>query len=103
MHCWCAAVIQRSLSRSRCDDGVRAVVLTVFSREYCHLCHDMVAALEALRSRYSFTLEVVDVDDDAALEQRYGHLVPVLLGNGQEICHYHLDPVALDAYFANIL
>ena len=83
--------------------GCYAVVLTVFGRQYCHLCHDMVAALEAFRHHYSFTLEVVDVDDEAALEQRYGHLVPVLLGNGQEICHYHLDPVALDAYFANIL
>ena len=76
--------------------------LTVYSREYCHLCHDMVAALDALRPLYAFSLEVIDVDDDAVLEQRYGHLVPVLVGNGEEICHYHLDPAALDAYFGKI-
>jgi len=80
-----------------------AVVLTLYGREYCHLCHDMVAALDALRPDYAFTLEVIDVDDDMALEQRYGHLVPVLVGNDEEICHYHLDPAALGAYFAKIL
>lgn len=78
------------------------VVLTVFGREYCHLCHEMTAALEALRSVYPFTLELVDVDEDMDLEQRYGHLVPVLVGEGEEICHYHLDPAALDAYFGKI-
>jgi len=80
-----------------------AAVLTLYGREYCHLCHDMVAALDALRPDYAFTLEVIDVDDDMALEQRYGHLVPVLVGNDEEICHYRLDLAALDAYFAKIL
>lgn len=79
------------------------MALTVFGREYCHLCHDMVAALDALRPIYAFTLEVVDVDDDIALEQRYGHLVPVLVANGEEICHYHLDAAGLAAYFSRIL
>jgi len=78
-------------------------VLTVYGREYCHLCSDMVEALEALRGRYAFTLEVVDVDEDEALEQRYGSLVPVLAADGEEICHYFLDPAALDAYFARAM
>lgn len=76
-------------------------VLTVYGREYCHLCSDMVEALEALQPRYGFVLEVVDVDEDDALEQRYGTLVPVLMAEGKEICHYFLDPAALDAYFAS--
>lgn len=76
--------------------------LTVYVREYCHLCHEMVAAIEALRSVYAFDLEVVDVDDDIALESRYGNLVPVLTANDVEICHYRLDPAALDAYFGKI-
>lgn len=76
--------------------------LTVYVREYCHLCHEMVAAIEALQSVYAFDLEVVDVDDDMALESRYGNLVPVLTANDEEICHYHLDPAALDAYFGKI-
>lgn len=78
-------------------------VLTVYGREDCHLCHDMIADLEAFQPEYRFALEVVDVDEDETLERRYGHLVPVLAGNGEEICHYHLDPAALAAYFGRIL
>ncbi|MGE5028005.1 MAG: glutaredoxin family protein [Betaproteobacteria bacterium] len=78
------------------------MLLTVYGREYCHLCQEMTAAVEALRSVYPFALKVVDVDDNMTLEQRYGHLVPVLVANGEEICHYHLDTGALDAYFAKI-
>jgi glutaredoxin len=74
--------------------------LTVYGREYCHLCSDMVEALEALRPAYGFTLQVVDVDQDEALEQRYGTLVPVLVADGEEICHYFLDREALDAHLA---
>lgn len=77
--------------------------LTVYGREYCHLCSDMVEALEALRPGYGFRLEVVDVDRDEALERRYGTLVPVLAVDGEEICHYFLDRDALDAYFAGVI
>jgi glutaredoxin len=77
-------------------------VLTVYSREYCHLCHDMVAALEALRLIHGFELEVIDVDEDAELERRYGEKVPVLLAGERELCHYFLDPAALDAYLSEI-
>lgn len=77
-------------------------VLTVYSREYCHLCHDMVAALEALRPQHGFDLVVIDVDEDEALERRFGERVPVLLAGERELCHYFLDPAALDAYLAEI-
>jgi hypothetical protein len=46
-------------------------------------------------------LQCVDVDRDPELIARYGHKVPVLTGPDQsEICHYFLDPQALQAYFA---
>ncbi len=79
-----------------------SVVLVVYGREHCHLCQDMVARLHELQAPPSFRLEVVDVDSDATLATRYGERVPVLVANGEEICHYHLDPIALDAYFARI-
>ena len=78
------------------------VTLTVYGREHCHLCQDMIAALQELRARLSFCLDLIDVDTDSDLRLRYGERVPVLLAEGEEICHYHLDPVALDAYFAKI-
>jgi len=72
------------------------VRLTLYGRAYCHLCEDMERALERLQHELGFSFEVVDVDRDAELEQRYGELVPVLTGpDGREICHYFLDVEAL--------
>jgi len=44
-----------------------------------------------LQQERPFELEVVDVDDDPLLEEKYNELVPVLLDGDQEICHWHLD------------
>ena len=84
------------------DTGRDPYALVVYSREECHLCQNMIAALRELQARLSFHLEVVDVDSDEELRSRYGLKVPVLVAEGEEICHYQLDPVVLDAYFAKI-
>ncbi len=76
--------------------------LTVLSREYCHLCHEMLAQLESLRGPLGFDLAVVDVDRDPALEARWGDKVPVLLAGDEEVCHYHLDAGALRARLARM-
>jgi hypothetical protein len=76
------------------------VQFTLYSRSYCHLSDDMLAALRAelhsagAESRCS--IEVIDVDADEALVALYDELVPVLLGgkSGSEpvqLCHYFLD------------
>lgn len=69
--------------------------LTVFGRAYCHLCHDMVAELTRINQDRHFEMTVVDIEDDPVLEAKYGHLVPVLVGEEKEICHYFLDHAAL--------
>jgi thiol-disulfide isomerase/thioredoxin len=71
--------------------------LTVLSREYCHLCEELIAALRQFQGRYSFDIEVIDVDRDPRLEERWGDKVPVLLDGDLEICHYYLDFEAVDA------
>ena len=43
-------------------------------------------------------VDEIDVDADPELEARWGNLVPVLLLNGRELCHYRLDPRALDSF-----
>jgi glutaredoxin-like protein DUF836 len=78
------------------------VELVVYGRGYCHLCEEMIEALRSLASGLGFRLRVVDVDDDPALEDRYGERVPVLEGAGKEICHYFLDRGALDAFLAKV-
>jgi len=76
---------------------------TLYSRSYCHLCEDMLAALDALQGQgQRFTVDVIDVDADPALVERFDELVPVLYGDpaGDELCHYFLDEAAVRRYLA---
>lgn len=72
--------------------------LTVYIREYCHLCRQMLEALEPFRSRVE--LDIVDIDDDDELEEKYALLIPVLMAGDEELCHYHLNPSRLNAWLA---
>lgn len=72
--------------------------LVVISREWCHLCHDLLERLEPLVAELSWTVRVLDVDADPELEARWDELVPVVLGGDTELCHYHLDEAAVRAY-----
>jgi glutaredoxin len=76
--------------------------LTVLSREYCHLCEEMIAGLKRFQARYDFDIEVIDVDRDAKLEERWGDNVPVLLDGGREVCRHFLDIEALDTRLARM-
>ena len=76
--------------------------LTVLSREYCHFCEELITALKRFQGRYDFDIEVVDVDSNPALEEKWGDKVPVLLDGNLEICHYFLDHDAVDARLARI-
>ncbi len=76
--------------------------LTLLSRTYCHLCHDMEAALAPLAAEHGAQVTVVDVDSDDALEARWGELVPVLLHGEQELCHYFLDAPKVRDYLSKI-
>jgi thioredoxin reductase (NADPH) len=76
--------------------------LKLFSRDDCHLCHDMLAALESLRAEPGvphFDIEVADVDASQMLEAKYGERVPVLVDEeGRELCHYFLDAAKVREY-----
>jgi thioredoxin reductase (NADPH) len=71
---------------------------TVLSRQWCHLCHDLIAALEPIAARHGWLIEVIDVDEDPDLAARWDERVPVLLADGREICHHRLDAEAVSAF-----
>ena len=75
----------------------------LYSRSYCHLCDDLLAALEGLRIEYGFNVDVVDVDADDTLVALYDELVPVLMGREDDgrllqLCHYHFDEAAVRSF-----
>lgn len=81
-------------------DDLPGPVLTLLSRGYCHLCEEMLQAVLRLRRARAFSVEVIDVDAQTELEERYGGRVPVLLAEGTELCHYRLDEDAVLAYLS---
>lgn len=77
------------------------IKFTLYSRRYCHLCEDMLDALNAMQTdTLRFDVDVVDVDADPALVARFDELVPVLFGDlsKPELCHYFLDEQAVRGY-----
>ncbi len=79
------------------------IKFTLYSRSWCHLCEDMLAALRKLEtSGRPFEIEVIDVDADPALVARFDELVPVLYGDlaEPELCHYFLDEAAVRQYLS---
>jgi glutaredoxin len=72
-----------------------AAQLTLYTRHGCHLCEDMAEMLAELAAEMRFSVQSVDISDNAMLEQTYGSRVPVLMLADKQICEYFLDPHAL--------
>jgi thiol-disulfide isomerase/thioredoxin len=72
-------------------DALRAPQLTLYGRTWCHLCDDMRSELEPLLTEFGAQVTIIDIDCDPLLEARYDTLVPVLVCEGIELCHYRLD------------
>jgi methylated-DNA-protein-cysteine methyltransferase-like protein len=72
--------------------------LTVYIRNHCHLCEQLVHALEPWRQGYDLNLDLVDVDEDPVLAARFGERVPVLAAGDEIIAEFFLDEGALRRY-----
>jgi len=71
-------------------DGGAGHRVVVYSREGCCLCDDALREVEAARAAEPFELQVVDVDQDPALAERYGHEVPVIEVDGRKAFKYRV-------------
>ncbi|MFJ3045170.1 glutaredoxin family protein [Herbaspirillum chlorophenolicum] len=79
----------------------------IYSRSYCHLCDDLRQALLARLDGRAADIEMVDVDADPALVERYDELVPVLMaqqrdGEWLQLCHYFLDESGLQVFIDGV-
>ncbi|MCK4743543.1 MAG: glutaredoxin family protein [Sulfuriflexus sp.] len=80
-----------------------SIELSLYGRSECHLCEDMQVELEKFSAELNFTLKIIDINEDSTLIDEYGTKVPVLMHENHEICHYFLDPQALQMYFSQSL
>jgi len=85
-------------------EATKASALVVYGRTECHLCQQMIEGLQQKQSEVSFDFEVIDIDTDPALVNRFNDKIPVLMSvpDEVEICHHFLDFAALDDYLAKI-
>jgi len=60
-------------------------VVTVFSKEGCHLCEKVIETLNSLSARFDLQVTVVDINDDPSLHDRYLLTIPVVQINGEEV------------------
>jgi hypothetical protein len=51
----------------------------------------MAAELGSALEGYPHGLDIADVDADPSIRARWGHKIPVLLLNGELVCHGSLD------------
>ena len=70
--------------------------LTLYTKPGCSLCESAADALERVRARAPFTLDIIDVGGDRDLLARYGQRVPVVLLDGEPIFEYFVDEDALE-------
>ena len=90
----------KPFQRPGCGPAPQPAGFVLYSRRYCHLCDDMLAALQAQLGAET-AITVVDVDSNPALEARYGENVPVLMYGQTEVCRHRHDAEKVAAYIAH--
>ena len=74
--------------------------VTLYTKTDCSLCETAAQALERVRNRHAFELEVVDIEPDADLMSRYGERIPVVLVDGEPAFEYFVDEQELESRLA---
>lgn len=73
----------------------------LYSRDGCHLCEDMLSALQQYSQELDYTIVVYDVDEDERLFEQFNALVPVVYLQGEELMRYFFEPATLEKRLAD--
>lgn len=65
--------------------------LIIYTREGCHLCEQMAAALYVLQKEVAFQMSFVDIDDNPEWLTRYNADVPVVTLNNKVLFRHFFD------------
>ena len=60
----------------------------LYTRKGCHLCEEAHSLLQ----QHGFTVELVDIDLNQELRERYGLIIPVVVIGGKERFRGRIDP-----------
>ncbi len=74
-------------------------VVTIYSRENCHLCEVALEALKSVESELHFEIEKVYIDGNSDLVNKYGEEVPVIHIDGK---HHDMFRVDLERFRSSL-
>ena len=63
----------------------------MYSREGCHLCDVVKDTLKQMEGEAEFRWQVVDIDGDPELREKYNEEVPVVFIDGRKAFKYRMD------------
>jgi hypothetical protein len=87
----------RTFWQNRCGTHPgRPVRVDFYTRQSCCLCDEALKIIASVRSTYPLDLHLIDVDLAPGLEKTYGDRVPVVVVNGRERFHGHVNRVLLE-------
>ena len=76
--------------------------VVLYTKPGCHLCDEMKAQMSAARCDELYTLEEVDIEQDAELSARYRYEIPVLSINGVEAFRHRLSAEDFRAHVTSL-
>lgn len=65
--------------------------VTLYTRPGCHLCDEAKAAIAPLLREFGAVLHEVNIDEDAALKERYGWGIPVIFIGQRKAAKHRVD------------
>ena len=71
--------------------------VTFYTRPGCHLCDDARVLIEEVCAELGESYDEISIADDADLERRFGHEVPVTFVDGHQHDYWRVDPTRLRA------
>ena len=74
-------------------------VVTVYSRQNCHLCDVAIESLESVKVELDFEIEKIYIDGDNELTNKYGEEVPVIHIDGK---HHDMFRVDLERFRSSL-
>ena len=75
-------------------------VITVYSRDGCHLCQRALDDLAPLAAAPEVRLEIIDIEADPRLHAAYLERIPVIALDGEELYDFFVDVGDLNARLA---
>jgi glutaredoxin len=65
--------------------------VTLYTRPGCHLCEEAKVAIAPLLREFGAALREINIENDPALEERYGWEIPVVFIGPRKVAKHRVD------------